>query len=267
MNMQDNDMDNLFRSKLEGLEIEPSAHVWDNISRGIGAPQQRKSIIPMLRIAASVAVLIGTGLYFLPENKLDVVKPKGPQMAAVTETKKQDTGKQDVVKPVQQANAAVNVSPAVVKQQPVQQMANVVKHTSNAQSPVNVNTTVAATKPADQVKPVVTDPQQAIAAIDKPKAVDKPAMPDGPIVKPVDVITGDNQKGSVLAASNATDNEDNKVTPVAKKRKATGLGGFLNKVIAAVDKRDDKIIEFTDTDEGDTITGINLGIIKVKKQK
>jgi hypothetical protein len=41
----------------------------------------------------------------------------------------------------------------------------------------------------------------------------------------------------------------------------------LNVVIAAVDKRKDKVIEFSNTDgDESSITGINLGIIKIKKE-
>ncbi|QKJ30796.1 hypothetical protein HQ865_13900 [Mucilaginibacter mali] len=264
MNMQDNEMDNLFRSKLEGLEMEPSAHVWDSISREMGAPQQRRSIIPMLRIAASVAVLIGAGLYFMPKQQ-SVQGTKGPKVAVVPIVKHEDVIKPDAT-PAAQVDPSVNVKPAVVKPQPVQQIANVGKHTSKVQ-PVNVSTPDVVTKPTDPVKTQAPDPQQqALIAnntqVEKVKAVPNPAIPD---VKIVDNTTVPTVKPDVIAAVPTT--KEGEEQPVAKKRKVTGLGGFLNKVIAAVDKRDDKIIEFTDTDEGDAITGINLGIIKVKKQK
>jgi hypothetical protein len=59
----------------------------------------------------------------------------------------------------------------------------------------------------------------------------------------------------------------NKQAP-AKKHKIRSLGDVFNVMIAAVDKRKDKIIEFSNTDGDDaTITGVNLGIIKVKKEK
>lgn len=264
MNMQDNEMDNLFRSKLEGLEMEPSAHVWDNISREIGGAQQRKSIIPMLRIAASVAVLIGAGLYFMPKSKVESAGTKGPRVAVAPIVKHADVVKPDVT-PTVQANPAVNVKQVITKAQPVQQIANMVRHTNKVQ-PATVNTPGVAVKAAEPVKTQVADPQQqALIAnntpVDKVKAVPNPAIPDVKIVdNSIPVV-----KPEVIAAVPSTKEGDEQ--PIAKKRKATGLGGFLNKVIAAVDKRDDKIIEFTDTDEGDTITGINLGIIKVKKQK
>ena len=54
---------------------------------------------------------------------------------------------------------------------------------------------------------------------------------------------------------------------LGKKHKIHSLGDLFNVMIASVDKRKDKFIEFTDTDEGDNITGINLGIVKVKKEQ
>ena len=57
-------------------------------------------------------------------------------------------------------------------------------------------------------------------------------------------------------------------TQPVKKHKIRSLGDVFNVMISAVDKRKDKIIEFSNTDEDDaTITGVNLGIIKVKKEK
>jgi hypothetical protein len=52
-----------------------------------------------------------------------------------------------------------------------------------------------------------------------------------------------------------------------KKRRIRSLGDLINVVVSKVDKRKDKIIEFSNTDDDEaTITGVNLGIIKIKKQ-
>jgi hypothetical protein len=56
-------------------------------------------------------------------------------------------------------------------------------------------------------------------------------------------------------------------TARAKKHRVHTFGDMLNVVIAAVDKRKDKVIEFSNTDgDESSITGINLGIIKIKKE-
>ena len=46
------------------------------------------------------------------------------------------------------------------------------------------------------------------------------------------------------------------------------LGGLINLVIAKVDKREDKIIEFDESDEDESnLTALNLGILKIKRNK
>jgi hypothetical protein len=51
-------------------------------------------------------------------------------------------------------------------------------------------------------------------------------------------------------------------------KKLRSLGDIINIAVAKVDKRKDKFIEFSDTDDnGSTITAVNLGIIKIKKRE
>jgi hypothetical protein len=53
----------------------------------------------------------------------------------------------------------------------------------------------------------------------------------------------------------------------SRNRKVKGVGGLVNFVIAQVDKREDKLIEFTESDEGTEVSGINLGLLKIKSKK
>ena len=50
-------------------------------------------------------------------------------------------------------------------------------------------------------------------------------------------------------------------------KKIRSIGGLVNFVIARVDKRDDKIIEFKEGAEGSEVSGINLGLVKFKSRK
>jgi hypothetical protein len=103
-----------------------------------------------------------------------------------------------------------------------------------------------ATHKQEVIKPVVPDTATKIMA----KHIEEvPVFASTPQVIPTQVATA------------------NKQAP-AKKHKIRSLGDVFNVMIAAVDKRKDKIIEFSNTDGDDaTITGVNLGIIKVKKEK
>lgn len=57
-------------------------------------------------------------------------------------------------------------------------------------------------------------------------------------------------------------------TPEKTDRKIRTFGDIVNAVVAKLDKRKEKIIEFSDSDgDRSTITGLNLGIIKIKKDK
>ncbi|GAB3907914.1 hypothetical protein [Mucilaginibacter boryungensis] len=261
MSMQDKEMDALFRAKLDNYEIEPSANVWTNISREMHQPAQRKSYVPLLRIAASVLVLVSAGLFFLPKKEVVTNPPKNNRLAQNTMVKpvtgtQQPSVNQQVTEPATHVATAVNV-------QPKQQIAAVVKHTHVPQTTTEPAVTKSEPKAGEQVIVPNTN-QQTIATVTTKPAVSTPVVPDGPItLKPADDTQGFVSK-PILASDNT--DTDSGAKPV-QKHKAHGLGSFLNKVIAAVDKRDDKIIEFTDTDEGDSITGINLGILKVKKVK
>lgn len=259
MNMQDKEMDQLFRTKLDNYEIEPSANVWANISNELNQPAQRKSFVPLLRIAASILVLVSAGLFFLPKKQVVTNPPKGNRLAQTP-----------IVKPATPVQPGVNqqtTNPVAPVQpvQPKQQIAAVSHHTT-VQQPAAISP-----KPEVDMVPQVNpaNSQQLIAAVDNNKtAGTNHAMPEGPIkLTPAEDTPGFITKpANAITASNTPDAGNDEQPPV-KKRKAHGLGGFLNKVIAAVDKRDDKIIEFTDTDEGDSVTGINLGILKMKKVK
>jgi hypothetical protein len=69
----------------------------------------------------------------------------------------------------------------------------------------------------------------------------------------------------VLAVNNPPALKDN---ATAKKKKIRSLGDLFNVMIAKVDKRPNKIIQFEndDEDEGDFgVAGVNLGPIQVKK--
>src|SRR5580698_7427927 len=76
MDMQDKDFDELFRAKLDGFETEPSANVWPGIAGGLDSSKRRRSLAPWLSIAASIVVLAGAGLFFIPKKTNTGTKPR-----------------------------------------------------------------------------------------------------------------------------------------------------------------------------------------------
>ena len=254
--MQDKEFDDLFRSKLSGMEAEPSASVWKGIAAELGQKQKR-SIAPTLRIAAAVLVIMAAGTWFLVNrgeehpNKLThtktVVKPTGVSKAEPAT-----------------AIASTGGEPTVTQVQPVQQLAAVKPHVMA--KPVNGTKVVEAqTKP--DVAALQVQPVQALAAATPEK---QPVTHELPNV----TLTAQNITVEPSAFRSAGD-VPTTTTPVAsaqpekkKKHGIRSLGDLVNVVVAKIDKRETKIIEFTETDEDQsTVTGLNLGILSVKKEK
>lgn len=252
MDMQDKDFDKVFSSKFDDFEMEPSPMVWDNIADELGSKKAKRPVMPFLSIAASIIVLCTAGVLFFKQKQTitDAVKPKVAvnveQPATITKT----------------PDAATDVS-----QQ--EQIAATVNNTTYKNIPSATNTGITVNSPVKEdgaVKP--SDEQPLIAAIVEPKPVVQSVVPDKDIQlvpKTLDIEPQTfTEKPAVMAAANKRDE-----APVVKKRGIHNLGGLINAIVAKVDKRDDKIIEFSDSDDDDaqsSVTGVNLGIIKIKKQ-
>jgi hypothetical protein len=251
MDMQDKEFDKLFSNKLNDYEIEPSKAVWQGVNQELGG-KKRRTMVPFLSIAASIIVLVAASIIFITYTG-KTIKPVKPQLAnnhpakvapAVTKAspiveapKATLMATSTVVKSQQVIKSKIQVNAASKQQAPVQQQIAV----QSQQQPVLAMVPVS--KNNVTVQPAAIDTTAKIAAV--PVKIDKPAtlvaiVPDK--VKLVD-------------------------TPRIKKHRVHTFGDMLNVVIAAVDKRKDKVIEFSNTDgDESSITGINLGIIKIKKE-
>jgi cytoskeletal protein RodZ len=251
MAMQDKDFDKLFKQKFEGFEEEPSSRVWDNIAAQLDGKKGRRSLIPWISIAAAVLIIATAGALFFKadtqtrqNNKL-VSKPV--KAVAPVEAYANDTS---------QAEAVTAPAPVVAK------TTLPTRHKQSQAVAVTTSIIPVAVTPADIVEhdPTIAD-ESIIAGITNPaSATTVAALPDVSLAPRT--IDADEQTGLTSAEQQQTE-------PV-KKRGIHNLGGLINAVVAKLDKRDDKLIEFSDGDEGDenvtTVTGVNLGLIKIKKQ-
>jgi hypothetical protein len=256
MNMQDNEFDDLFCSKLGGLEVQPSAQVWDNIAAGLGSPK-KKSIIPMLSMAATTLLFIAAGTWFL------VDKPVKQGQSQVAQTKVSTHQRQEIAPDSPQSHGLGSVSTVIqtvdhsVKQ--VRQIANV-KHISTVKS----TTTHKANVDVPDLAPVQDKPAQVLAAVNT-QLVTHPVVPEMQLAN-----STINNDAPVLKSTTATMPAAVTASRVEKKKKhgIHSLGDLVNAVVSKVDKREDKLIEFTESDDDQSnVTGINLGIIKIKLEK
>jgi len=253
--MQDKEFDQLFNSKLEYFEVEPSAEVWQNIANKLEGKKAARSIVPYLSIAASVIVLASVSLWFFnrtnkQENQPHVklvrnTKPIKEQPTKIIITKPTDVG---ISEKSDEINKIASVTISEKNKKDVSEIKTVVKQEA-------VNTT----------DMIVQKPEPVLAVVPAEKAtILLPAAPGADISSGTIALVNQPKKISETTESYIVDPIPEKIP---SKKKAHGLGGIFNTIIAAVDKRDDKIIEFSDADndEGSRVTGVNLGIFKIKK--
>jgi len=257
MKMSDKDLDKLFSAQLADMEVEPSAAVWNNIKREVSGEEasgSKKSIIPFLQIAAGVIVLVSVALLFRPRTEKVALRgnaiaaiaanPSGRLVITPQTTTEQDMQVQDVVPVSPVANHRESKATVHTATLPT----NIAVDTTNANSS---NRVFMASNTLNNDKPLL---QQTVT--------------DQPIPKVLTAVqsgTDHNKPFKALAVNNPPALKDNATT--AKKKKIRNLGDLLNVMIAKVDKRDKKIIEFNDEDDDDTLnpTHINLGLIQTRK--
>jgi hypothetical protein len=255
MDMQDKEFDNLFRAKLDNFEAGPTSQVWDGIVEGLDGKRRYKALLPWLSIAASILVLAVAGILFIPQKTSVGTKP--PVKPGIAK--------------IQPPASVIKADPLKVAQQNSIQPAHTVNMIARIK-PVHstaVNTRPVTTEPKNPVKPVQ---QEVLAAIQRKQEVINPVVPDNSTLlatKPViDDAPAFITKPTLTASTLPANNWQIDAPATKSKRKAHGIAGLLNAVIATVDKRKDKLIEFTDSDDDETnVMSINLGALKSKRER
>ncbi|MEO6849636.1 MAG: hypothetical protein ABI166_03370, partial [Mucilaginibacter sp.] len=260
MNTQDKEFDDLFRSKLDNFEVEPAASIWPGIDAELGG-KRKKGIFFMLSIAASVIILMIAGILFIPKkDAVDHTKPVKNNLAV------NHTVVPDVKKDVKNVNP---VNPPIKEGVQVAAVQVPVEHILRPHTVKNM--VVPATNKGQEAaavvktEPVKIVPQQVLATLsEKPANVIEPTVPG--IETPLMVATkeADTNKTAAITSTPALAATQipaiKQVQPVVKKRGIHNMGDLVNLVLARVDKRKDKAIEFTDTDDDESVvTAINMG--------
>jgi len=255
--MQDKELDELFRSKLNDLEAQPSAKVWPGITAGLDAGKRRKSIAPFLNIAASVLILVAAGILFITQKEVKGNKPHAGHKLPKT------TGQVAVVTTTDSMSSQVAVSTSV--KTPVNKAQTLALHDKQT-----YNTRI--DKPADTTAQTITtvknDNQTLVAVTPQTQHnTSLPLVPDEPtplytttIAEPTHTIP----VKPVAIAATAVPNIKTDAAPVKQRHKIRNLGDLVNLVVAKVDKRNGKLI---DEDGESNIIGVNLGVLKLKKEE
>lgn len=249
--MQDKEIDRLFRSGLEDFEAEPQPEVWADIAGQLKAGKRKTKRIIYLNIAASVLLAIVAGGYFINQVKVNSKKPVQSAMV-------KNNMHQKVIIAADVTIARVNVNK--VKRRT---LLAVTKLHKLPQRSFKIE--------SNQVVPValITRPAEQLAMItERSTEVLKPVVPDTEtplhttsfITERIAMVSGTNDVIAQIPQAKAT------VVAPAKKHRINSFGDLINVVVSKVDKRKDKIIEFTNTgDDESIISGLNLGLIKIIK--
>ncbi|RZA03847.1 MAG: hypothetical protein EOP47_01090 [Sphingobacteriaceae bacterium] len=252
--MQDKEFDRLFSSKLENFEAEPSPMVWENIANEVSDKKAKRSVVPYLSIAASVIILVSVGFLFFNQTEEAFVKPvkRGKVVAKINKAETfDDTTKSTVVTTSEITKVVTN------------KVANVLKHK------VLIAPKAIVDEPVNQITTESND-----RVINNPIAINQAALaiittiPKEPVMEVPDKETLFASTDKQQTETITTETTSTEITQIAvKKRGIHSLGGLINVIVAKVDKREDKLIEFTERDEnGSTITGLNLGFVRIKKK-
>jgi hypothetical protein len=255
MKMSDKDLDKLFSTQLEDMEIEPSAAVWNNIKREVGGEGSTKSrYLPYLQIAAGIIVLLSVALLLRPQT--EKVALHGNYTASVTASPSRTLviTPQTNIEQDMQVQDVTPVSPAMA-----------VDHRESkktAYTAALVNTTA--------VDTATTNNRPLLAG--NTLTDDKPVQQQNFIEQPTPKVLNAVQASAehtrpvkVLAVNNPPALKDN---AGAKKKKIRSLGDLFNVMIAKVDKRPNKIIRFENNEDEDGdfgVADVNLGPIQIKK--
>ncbi|WP_114936243.1 hypothetical protein [Mucilaginibacter endophyticus] len=264
MDMQDKELDRLFQRKLDDLEIQPSALVWQDINTELNADKRKRILLPLLSAAAGVILLITAGILFIPKQPIKHSDQHHPtEIAKTHEPIKQPVAPK--VEPVAPPTPTQNKVPA----NPVIASTNSIAQTRKIKSKKNLTQAIPEPTTAAPL-PVIIHEAEPLFASDPAAGyhVVKTTAPDTTTkISPTATLINSEKTQPVLIAQTPVPSAPATAKPV-KKHRIRSLGDVFNVVIAAVDKRKDKVIEFSNTDEDDaTITGLNLGFIKVKKDK
>lgn len=246
--MQDKDFDRLFKDRFEAFEVEPSDSVWQKITREVDKPVQKKkkTFTPYWMAAASVVLLTSAVLWLNKPEEVIKLQGKLQEQVMMKQTKvtaldTQDDKSQVIDEPASKVIMAAQpektkylVSHKEVKSKITQANKTVLPEKTNPEAPANEEVFVAAQKVSidvlNQQKPTTNQGDLVVMAKVDESEIEEP--------------------GEIEATS-----------PRIK-----SVGGLVNFVIAQVDRRDDKIIEFRDGEEGSTVSGINIGPLKFKSR-
>ncbi|WP_423149106.1 hypothetical protein [Rubrolithibacter danxiaensis] len=242
--MPDKEFDKLFQQKFDSFETEPSQDLWVEISQTLHPVKEKSKIRPYWMAAASIVAVVAFGWWLnLPQEKVRLYGSKEqkpskqilkPEPKTATQPLKEETIEVASIQAVDKKAVAPVVEIGIKKKEML------------------VNTEVLPAKLIDKEEPVKSD--EPLITIEK--------VADNKTTEPLTPQTTETVLALAETPLESMAEEESK----PQLRNIKSVGGLVNFVVSKVDKRKDKIIEFTDTDEGSIVSGLNLGFVKIKSR-
>ena len=246
----DKEFDKIFEDGLEDFTVTPSKELWPSIQARLDKRPVRQNRSGFWLAAASVVILITAGLYFFTPRQKIWLHKEGATVAAVKPEQSSQAEKPAPVVNLKEDKTAILVEAHTSRRTAV------VKRTYSVidkkKEPVT-QTDLSQEKPAESIYQedniVIRAETGSIHTSSQ-----QPAIAAMPVQKAI-------EESSVIFDSGSQE------SGITVKPRIKSVGDLVNFVIAKVDQRDDKIIEMSQNDEGTSISGINLGVLKIKAEK
>jgi len=228
----ENTFDKVFKDKLGEVSVAPSPQVWENISASLEPKQQKKRVIyPWLGLAASVLLVSLGAWWFFPMNQAQVgaVKVVNVQAMPTRTTEVQLTAQENLPK-----KELAHISKPLVVNKVAQLQQDL------ALPPSSVNT---------------VEPKPS-AAVLQPEQQQLAVLNEAPSIKPATILNTPEETAL------------NSAQPSAKKhakKRIRSLSDLVNFVVAKVDDREDKVLETSSDGAILSLTALNVGPLKFKK--
>ena len=253
--MLDKDFDQLFKSSFEDFEVAPAAESWNKITERLDKKSKTKKFPIFWMAAASVVIVlgIGIGLYTKPTEVIKLRSNQPDEMMANL-AKEQKAPKYET-----QEEALITAQPIASHKKPEQNQVSPTITVAKIETEVNQQKNIN--------KDATIIPETNVLTVETPKNI-KPIRAK---LVTEQIIEEENNKNNINAstafAQTPIEKENTEKNALfGKKLKISSVGDLVNFVVAKVDKREEKIIKVSKTEESDNeVTGINLGLFRFIK--
>lgn len=266
--ISDKEFDSFFKSSFEDFEVEPSARSWEQISNNLAKKTEKRRFPFIWMAAASVVIIVAIGIRFYTQPA-EMIKLKGNQPAEQVLASTPSTSPSALPKEELHSASTSNENQTFGKKESAtqktrSQQVNQEQQLANVTPEKNISPDATNTSPSSVLNTKAVD--QNLAEVNTAQPIKVKTVTEQILAEEAAQKSDEKLKPTEVLAQSLNDNPNEDGATSGRKLKIKSVGDLVNFVVAKVDKRNEKIIEVSKTDESDNeITGINLGLIKFRK--